>query len=181
MRRLNSFQKDLLVLIGLFFVHTLLCVLSPLRSFGPIEQADISRRLLLVLSFEDVATGETVEYVPVLAIVYGLVLLYFLAKKARPLTLIYGLALVLLARVNFLSQLFQLRGTQEDFRIEGVFSPQAYVEGEAVAHDVSAFVLGVLLLIQLSIVGYQLIGRRLRARREGSQAAHESNQNNAAL
>ncbi len=153
MRRLNLFQKDLCILVGLFIAHTLVTFLFPLRSVGTIDTVTVEHGYYF-LSFET-GEGEVFTYYPVLVVLYIAVLLFLLIRRRESLTLIYGLGLVLLTKFTFYTQLSQLEGAQENMRIEGVLSKTISVDGAPAVQDVSIYVLLLLVFIKAVIVIYQ--------------------------
>ncbi len=161
MKRLNSFQKDLLILVSLFLVHLMFTLVFPLRFSGVIEEAEVTSQWF-GLRVENVASGETYTHVPALFVLYVLVLAVLILKKDKSLTLIYGFGLVLLAKFTYLSQLLDLRGAQESLRIDGALMRTVYVDGEVAAQDISLYVLLILIFIKSAIVVYQYVSKRLK-------------------
>ncbi len=163
MKKLNMFQKDLLILASLFAVHMVFTLAFPLTSAGVFSEAEVPSRWF-VMHFENLSTGESYTYYPVLFALYILFLAYLVLKKDKSLTLIYGFGLVLLAKFNFLSQLTDLQGLQENLHVEGVLMKSVYVDGQPVAQDVSAYVLLILILIKAAIVIYQSVTKRIQTK-----------------
>ena len=158
MPKLNSFQKGALILLAFMFLQVIFTFIFPFRAIPEGETVEISRNVLVFTA----TTAETSHtYVPVLTVLFVLVLLALLAKKEKPLTLIYGLGLMLLTKVNFLTQLNQLSGSQENFSAGGFLTTRIYAEGALAAQDITFFVIAVLFLIKAAIVTYHGVKKRI--------------------
>ncbi len=153
MPKLNSFHRDALVLTGLMFFQILFGFLFPLHSITNGSTVEISRN---IITFTVETPENTITYIPFLTLIYAGVLIALLFKKEKPFTLIYGIGLMLLTKVNFLNELNQLTGTQENLTTDGFFSTRVLVDGSLVAQDITFFVLLVLILIKVSIIIYQI-------------------------
>jgi len=153
MRRWNSFQKDLLIISVLALLHLVFTFNFPLRGLD-IGAVEVTRNLL-VFDFNLVQTGEIITYIPVLTMLYVGVLIGLAFVKPRPLTLIYGLGLVLVGKFSFLSQLAQLDSTTETTTITSNILSTTITQGESVvAQDIAGYVLTTLLFIKFGIVSY---------------------------
>ncbi len=164
MSRLNTFQKDLLVLVAAFVLHVALTALFTPTSDGVLPAAEIIVQWF-AFRIEDLATGETFTFIPVLPLVYAVIIVVQLFLKEKSLTLIYGLAIVLFAQITFYSQIVQLAGVHERVLVEGFLFKRIYIDDNLAAQDASAYVMLILLLIATAIVLHGYIKKRLRERK----------------
>ena len=159
MPKLNSFQRDALVLIGLLFLQVIFSYQFPFHQLDSNANVTIQREFITFSA----TTGETtVTYIPVLSIIYTAVLIGLLFLKNKPLTLIYGIGLMLLTKFNFLNELNQLTGQSQSLTTEGIFATRILSGGEVVASDITFYVLIVLILIKFSIIGYHAVIKRMQ-------------------
>ena len=150
MRKLNHYQKDIifiLVLIGLQLVFT---YFYPFRNPEVDTAVEVTRNFILV-DFTFITTGETTTYIPILTGIYALLLIYLLVQKKRRFALIYGFAVVLVAKAYYLSELFALDGVYPDLTGNGFLSKQIVSNAEVLAQDVTLYLLGVLLFVKIAI------------------------------
>ncbi len=163
MPKMNSFQRDALVLIGLLFLQVIFAFNFPLHQLSDGATATIQRDFI---TFSATAGDTTITYVPILTIIYSLVLVGLLFFKNKPLTLIYGIGLMLLTKFNFLNELNQMSGQTQNVRTDGLFTTRVLVDGEVVASDITFYVLIVLILIKFSIIGHQAFLKRMNHKKQ---------------
>ncbi|MGM0436301.1 MAG: hypothetical protein ACQEQA_04550 [Bacillota bacterium] len=152
MRRWNSFQKDLLVISILSLLHLVFTLNFPLRGLEG-ESVSVTRNLV-TFNFEVASTGETFTYIPILTILYVALLIGLVLIKPKPLTLIYGLGLVLVGKFSFLSQLASLETANESMVSSNPLSTTITQAGSVVVQDIAGYVLVALFFIKLAIVSY---------------------------
>ncbi len=164
MSRLNTFQKDLLVLVVALALHVALTAVFTTTSGGVLPEAEVTVHWY-VFRFEDLATGERFNFIPVLPFVYAAIILVQLFMKKKSQALIYGLAIVLFAQVTFYSQIVQIAGVHERVLIEGFLFKRIHADGNLVAQDASAYVMLILVLLASGIVLHGYIKKRLKEKK----------------
>jgi len=167
MTKLNAFHKDLIVLFALLILQLLFTALFPLNGESTASTVEISRNIVAI-DIEYVGQDRSFTYFPVMTLIFVFTLLLALLKKEKPLTLIYGVGLLILSKFTFLSQFYQLEGTQGNFAVEGFLARRIVVDGSTVAQDISFFILLVLIIIKLSIVIYHAIRKHLNQKQTSS-------------
>ncbi len=152
MRRWNSFQKDLLVISVLALLHLVFTLNFPLRGIetGGVEVT----RNLFIYEFDILSTGETITYIPILTMLYIALLIGLVFIKPKPLTLIYGLGLVLVGKFSFLSQLAEIDSASETALSGSLLSTTLKQNDAIIAQDIAGYVLVALFFIKLTIVVY---------------------------
>ncbi len=159
MSKLNMFQKDLIVLVSLL-VFQMAFTFFTLRTTGSFENVEVSRTFLR-LHFESAQGG--FSFTPWLSIFYGLVLIALLLKKEKRLTIVYGLGLMILVQFNFLRTLYGLENqVVNHLSIHGRLSKEVMIDQSTVAHDISLYILLVMVLIKTMIVLYNPIKKILQ-------------------
>ncbi len=154
MKRWNSFQKDLFVISILAILHFVFTFNFPLRGLN--TETVAIKRSIVTFNMEVSSTGETFTYVPVLTMLYVALLVVLVFIKPKPLTLIYGLGLVLVGKFSFLSQLSTLETESETTVSSNPLFISISQNGSVVAQDIAGYVLASLFLIKFSIVAYDV-------------------------
>ncbi len=171
MKKLNMFQRYALVLLGLLLLHVGFTLAFPLRAIDDGATITFSREFI---RYTFTSGGESFTYVPVLTLIYGALLGGLLLKKQKPYTLIYGIALMLMTKVNFLMELSALEGTQHEVSVSGNLATSVSVGGTNVAQDITIYIIVVLLLIKISIISYDLFNKHFKINKKSNTASHPS-------
>jgi predicted neutral ceramidase superfamily lipid hydrolase len=110
----------------------------------------VSRDFIFV-RFEFIEASVTQTYFPYLTVIYAILLVYLLLQKQKRYALIYGFAVVLVAKLYYLNELYALNGTFTSISKSGYFLKQIMVEDSIVAQDVTLTLLIVLTGIKIMI------------------------------
>lgn len=129
-------------------------------------------RNMFILTIE--SGGQTYTYLPILPAVYIVVMLVMLLRKNKPLTVIYGIGLMLLTKFTFLSQLYQLEGQVSQVSFGNFWLKTIKVDGVVHTQDITIYVIVVLVLIKAGIVVYQKINKCLAHRRIDQKPQQET-------
>ena len=170
MSKLNQFHKDLMILMTLLLLQVVFSLLFPLTNHTA-SSIEVTRNFL-TLTIE--SGGQTHTYLPILPALYMMIMLVMLLRKNKPLTVIYGIGLMLLTKVNFISQLYQLEGQVNNVSFGNFWLKTVRVDGAVQAQDITIYVIIVLILIKTGIIVYQKINKYLEHRRIDQNPHHET-------
>lgn len=156
MPKLNMFQKDLLLLVILLAIEITVTFFL-VHTTGIYENVAVHRNVI-TLHFQS-AQG-SFSFTPWSGIMYLFVLILLLLKKEKPLTIIYGLGLIMLVQFNFLRTLYGLENqVVSSFNIYGRLSKEVVINQTIVAHDITLYILLAMVLIKAVIVLYKPINK----------------------
>lgn len=150
MKKLNHYQKDLAFLILLIGLQIVFSGFNPFRLPEAVSTVSITRDFIFV-RFEFVEANVIQTYFPYLTVIYAGLLVYLLLQRQKRFALIYGFAVVLVAKLYYLNELYALNGTFTTIEKRGYFLKQILVDGEIVAQDVTLSLLLVLTGIKVLI------------------------------
>ena len=170
MSKLNMFQRDALILLTLLLLHVGFALTFPLRSIEAGSTVTISREWAVFT----IQNGDSsITYIPVLTMIYVAILIGLLFKKQKPLTLIYGIGLMLLTKMNFLSELSNMAGTHQNVIVSNWLMPTVQAGSSTMAQDITFVVILALLAIKLSIIAYDIIKKRFNINHTVQNRAHQ--------
>ncbi len=151
MKRLNHYQKDILFLLIVIGAQMFFSLFYPFRNPAAETSIHVHQRFIF-LEFEFVNLNESTLYIPFIAIFFVISLIFLLIQKRKRYALIYGFALALVAKAYYLTELFALSGnTYSDLSINGTFSQRIVSGGEVLAHDITMYILVILIVIKTGI------------------------------
>ncbi len=150
MKKLNHYQKDIIFLVMLIVLQLAFATFFPFRNPDNVNNVDVDRMFLMV-RFEFLDANVTMTYLPILPIVFAILLLILLLMKYRRWALIYGFAVVLVAKAYYIGELFALEGTHDSLVAEGLLVRTVLVNGDVAAQDFALPILAVLLVIKIGI------------------------------
>lgn len=150
MKKLNHYQKDIAFLILLIVLQIVFSGFNPFRVPETASTVSIARDFIFV-RFEFIEATVTQTYFPYLTVIYAALLIYLLLEKHKRFALIYGFAVVLVAKLYYLNELYALNGTFNTIEKTGYFLKQISVDGNVVAQDVTLSLLLVLTGIKVLI------------------------------
>ncbi len=160
MIKLNHYQKDILIVIIIVALQLFFTVFYPFRNPEVATDIVVNTRFI-ALEFEFVSQGSTSLYLPVLALIYGVILVLLLIQKHRSWALIYGFGIALVAKASYMSDLYALSGqTYTNLRVDGFLSQRVIDNGEVLAQNITVYVLAVLLFVKIAIYVHDAIMRR---------------------
>ena len=149
MKRLNHYQKDIAFIILLMVLQFVFSLFYPFNN--PSGETIRVSRTLIFLNFEFLESGASILYIPFVAIIFLFLLVILLIQKQRRYALIYGYAVVLVAKAYYLTELYTLSGTYTDLQVNGLLSKQVIYQQEVLAQDISLYVLIGLLVVKIGI------------------------------
>ena len=149
MKRLNHYQKDIAFIIILIFLQFVFSLFYPFNNPNN-ETIEVSRTFIF-LRFDFLESGESITYIPFLAIIFMVLLVLLLIQKRRRFALIYGYAVVLVAKAYYLNELYSLSGQYTDLTVDGFLSKRVVSEQTVLAQDISLYVLLALLVVKTGI------------------------------
>jgi len=170
MSKLNAFHKDLLILFFLLVVQLLISLFFPLTN-QTVSTLNITANLPY-LNIE--ADGETYRYLPILPVLYAFLIVGLLMKKEKPLTLIYGIGLMLVAKINFITQMLQLEGTNSNVYFGNLLTKTVTIDSRVVAQDLTIYIILILIVIKGAIVIYQFIDKHFLSERKTQSNPNEN-------
>ncbi|MFH5881487.1 hypothetical protein [Liberiplasma polymorphum] len=150
MKKLNHYQKDIAFLVLLIVLQLAFSSFYPFRNPETATAIEVSRSFLL-MRFHFVDLNITQIYFPTLTVIYSLLLIYLVLQKSKQFALIYGFAVVLVAKVYYVTELFALEGIYTNLETTGFLSKQVMHEGQIVAQDITLYLLFFLLVIKILI------------------------------
>ena len=150
MKRLNHYQKDIAFLVLLIVLQLVFSSFYPFRNPETATAIEVSRSFLVV-RFHFVDLNTTQIYFPTLTIIYSALLVYLVLQKYKRFALIYGFAIVLVAKVYYVLELFALEGTYNNLTTSGFLSKKVLLDGEIVAQDITMYLLIFLFIIKVLI------------------------------
>ncbi len=160
MFKLNHYQKDILFILLLIALQLVFSIFFPFRNpdaeSGVVE---VSRRFMLV-EFNFIEHDVSALYFPVLTIIFALLLIFLLIQKHRRFALIYGVAIVLVAKAYFLNGLYALHHTYDNLYTEGLMQRKILSGDDVLAYDISLSLLCLLLLIKVVIYAHDTYMKR---------------------
>lgn len=160
MIKLNHYQKDILIVIVIMVLQLFFTIFYPFRNPDAATDIVVTTRFI-ALEFEFVALGTSSLYLPLLAGIYGVILVLMLIQKHRRWALIYGFGLALVAKASYMGDLYALSGqTYTDLHVDGFLSQRLIADGEVLAQNITVYVLAVLLVVKIAIYVHDAIMRR---------------------
>ncbi|MFW5864806.1 MAG: hypothetical protein ACOCUE_01975 [Candidatus Izemoplasmataceae bacterium] len=150
MKKLNHYQKDIAFLVLLIVLQVVFSGYNPFRLPEAASSVNISSDFLLI-RFDFIDIGQTQTYFPYLTLIYAALLIYLMLQKQRRFALIYGFAVVLVAKLYYLNELYSINGTYTTIEKRGYFLKQIIIDGEIVAQDVTLSLLLILTGIKIMI------------------------------
>ncbi|MFW5838871.1 MAG: hypothetical protein ACOCU1_02910 [Bacillota bacterium] len=151
MKRLNHYQKDILFLVIIILLQVIFSLIYPFQNPEATSRVAVSTRLIF-LEFSFIDINESTMYIPILATIYALSLIFLLLQKNRRFALIYGFAIALVAKAYYLTELYSLsNNTYTNMRVNGFLSQKVLDGDTLLAQDVSLYVLGILFIIKVGI------------------------------
>ena len=149
MKKLNHYQKDIAFIIILMALQLVFGYFYPFTN--PNGESIRVTRTFIFLRFEFLQSGESLIYIPFVAIFFLILLVVLLVQKQRRYALIYGYAVVLVAKAYYLIDLYNLSGTYTNLQVNGFLSKQIIYQQEVIAQDISFYVLLGLLVVKIGI------------------------------
>ncbi len=160
MIKLNHYQKDIIIVLFIMALQLFFTIFYPFRNPDVASDITVSTRFI-ALEFEFVATGTTSLYLPILAGLYGIILVWMFLQKHRRWALIYGFGIALVAKASYMSDLYALSGnTYENLRVDGFLSQRIVSNSEVLTQNITVYVLAVLLVVKIAIYVHDAIMRR---------------------
>ena len=160
MIKLNHYQKDILIVFIIMVLQLFFTMFYPFQNPDAATDVAVTTRFI-ALEFDFVALGTTALYLPVLAGIYGVILILLLFQKHRRWALIYGFGIALVAKASYMGQLYALSGeTYTNLYVDGFISQRVVANGEVLAQNITVYVLAVLLLVKIAIYVHDAIMRR---------------------
>ena len=155
MKKLNHYQKDIGFILGLMALQLVFSAFYPFNNPN-VEPIKVSRQFIFI-RFEFLTSQESVLYIPFLMIIFGFLLIALLLQKKKRFALIYGYALVLVAKAYYLTELYALEGRYEELHVTGFLSKRVVDNSEVLAQDLSLYILIGLLVIKIGIYVHDML------------------------
>ncbi len=160
MKKLNHYQTDILFVVLVIVFQLAFTYFYPFRNPETATDIAVNQRFLF-LEFEFINQNTTTLYIPFLAIIYAVLLVFLLIQKNRRFALIYGFAIALVAKVSYLTDLYALSGqTYTNLRVNGFLSQRITDNDTVLAQNITVYVLLVLLFIKVAIYAHDAYMRR---------------------
>ena len=149
MKKLNHYQKDIAFILFLMVLQLVFGIFYPFSNPDG-ETIEVSRTIFF-LRFDFIESGESLVYIPFLAVIFTVLLFVLLFQKRRRYALIYGYAVVLVAKAYYLTELYTLNGTYNNLTVDGFLSKRVVSEQVVLAQDISFYILLGLLVVKVGI------------------------------
>ncbi len=150
----HYYVKDMLWIVGLIVLQLLFTTFAPVRPADALSSVTVERSFIsLTFQFETFSR----TFYPLLTIIFVGVLVKLIFSKPRRLTLIYGLGLVLVGHISYMTQLYQLAGSTVNLSATQFLSRQLIVDQAVFAQDATTYILFVLLAVKTIVIVYEKV------------------------
>lgn len=152
----KQYRFDLVVIVMLIILQLIFTYFFPVRFTESYQNVTVTQNFIF-MNFET-SQGESSMYFPLCLIIYGLTMLYLIGFKREHQTLIYGLGLVLLVKVHYVSELYSLAGhTFTRLSTQNFISLKVVADFQLKAQDLTLYILITLGVIKLALNIYERV------------------------